>query len=255
MSLPPVVSREEWLAARRALLEEEKALTRARDAVNTRRRLLPMVELDKEYVFDSIDSACGELRLADLFEGRRQLIIRHVMWLDDRGVACPSCSADVDQIGHLAHLRARDTAFAAVSRGPVDQMRAFKARMGWTFPWYSSRRSDFNYDFHASFDESRAPIEYNYRGRAELEAAGLPIGKWDQPFDLHAISVFLRDRDRVFHTYSTYGRGTDNLGFISNFLDLTPLGRQEPWEEPKGRTTVFGTGARDTLRYHDEYGD
>lgn len=254
MSLPPVVSREEWLAARRALLEEEKALTRARDAVNTRRRLLPMVELDKEYVFDSIDSAGGELRLADLFEGRRQLIIRHVMWLDDRGVACPSCSADLDQIGHLAHLRARDTAFAAVSRGPVEQMRAFKARMGWRFPWYSAHRSDFNYDFHASFDESRAPIEYNYRGKAELEAAGLPIGTWDQPFDLHAISVFLRNRERVFHTYSTYGRGTDNLGFISNFLDLTPLGRQEPWEEPKGRAAVFRTGARDTLRYHDEYG-
>jgi predicted dithiol-disulfide oxidoreductase (DUF899 family) len=255
MSLPPVVSRDEWLAARLDLLKEEKALTRARDAVSTRRRLLPMVELDKEYVFDRIDSPGGELRLADAFEGRRQLIIRHAMWLDDRGLACPSCSADLDQIGHLAHLRARDTAFAAVSRGPVGQMRAFQARMGWTFPWYSSRRSDFSYDFHASFDESRAPIEYNYLDQAQLEAAGAPVGEWDQPFDLHGISVFLRDGDRVFHTYSTYARGTDNLGFISNFLDLTPLGRQEPWEEPKGRATVFGTGARNTLRYHDEYDD
>jgi predicted dithiol-disulfide oxidoreductase (DUF899 family) len=255
MSLPPVVSREEWLAARLALLDEEKALTQARDAVSTRRRLLPMVELDKQYVFDRIDGPGGEIGLGDVFDGRRQLIVYHAMWLDDRGLACPSCSAFLDQIGHLAHLRVRDTVFAAVSRGPVDQMRAFKARMGWTFPWYSSRRSDFNYDFHVSFDETRAPIEYNFLGKAELEAAGAPVGEWEQPFDLHGLSVFLRDRDRVFHTYSTYARGTDSLGFISNFLDLTPLGRQEPWEEPKGRSDGLGTGARDTRRYHDEYED
>ena len=227
MSLPPVVSRDEWLAARLDLLKEEKALTRARDAVSTRRRLLPMVELDKEYVFDRIDSPGGELRLADAFEGRRQLIIRHAMWLDDRGLACPSCPADLDQIGHLAHLRARDTAFAAVSRGPADQMRAFQARMGWTFPWYSSRRSDFSYDFHASFDESRAPIEYNYLDQARLEAAGAPVGEWDQPFDLHGISVFLRDGDRVFHTYSTYARGLDPMNAAYQLLDLVPKGRDE----------------------------
>jgi predicted dithiol-disulfide oxidoreductase (DUF899 family) len=255
MSLPPVVSREEWLAARLALLDEEKALTRARDALSTRRRLLPMVELDKQYVFDRIDGPGGEIGLADVFDGRRQLIVYHTMWLDDRGLACPSCSAFLDQIGHLAHLRVRETVFAAVSRGPVDQMRAFKARMGWTFPWYSSRRNDFNYDFHVSFDETRAPIEYNFLGRAELETAGAPVGEWDQPFDLHGLSVFLRHGDRVFHTYSTYARGTDSLGFIANFLDLTPLGRQEPWEEPKGRSDGLATGARDTLRYHDEYDD
>ncbi len=127
--------------------------------------------------------------------------------------------------------------------------------MGRTFPWYSSRRSDFSYDFHASFAESRAPIEYNYRARPSSRRPGVPVGEWDQPFGLHAISVFLRDGDRVFRTYSTYARGTDNLGFISNFLDLTPLGRQEPREEPKGRATAFRTGARDTLRYHDEYDD
>jgi predicted dithiol-disulfide oxidoreductase (DUF899 family) len=255
MTLPPVVSREEWLAARLALLDEEKALTRARDAVSTRRRLLPMVALDKEYVFERIDGPGGEIRMADAFEGRRQLVVYHAMWLDDRGLACPSCSAFLDQIGHLAHLRVRDTVFAAVSRGPVEQMRAFRARMGWTFPWYSSRRSDFNYDFHVSFDETRAPIEYNFLDPDQLEAKGASFAEWDQPFDLHGLSVFLRDGDRVFHTYSTYARGTDSLGFISNFLDLTPLGRQEPWEEPKGRSDGLATGARDTLRYHDEYGD
>ena len=247
-SLPPVVPRADWLAARKSLLEEEKALTRARDAVNTKRRLLPMVELDKEYVFGSPH---GELRMTDVFEGRRQLIVYHAMWLEDRGIGCPSCSAFLDQIGHLAHLHARDTTFAAVSRGPIDQIEAFRARMGWTFPWYSSHGSDFNYDFHVSFDESRAAIEYNYRGQAEIEAAGLPIGEWDQPFDLHGLSVFLRDGDRVFHTYSAYARGTDNLGFISDFLDLTPLGRQEAWEEPKGRASASGAGSR--VRYHDEY--
>ncbi|HEY4849383.1 MAG TPA: DUF899 family protein, partial [Streptosporangiaceae bacterium] len=118
----------------------------------------------------------------------------------------------------------------------------------------SSRGSDFNYDFHVSFDESRAAIEYNYLGQAELETAGVPIGEWDQPFDLHGLSVFLRDGDRVFHTYSAYARGTDNLGFISDFLDLTPLGRQEAWEEPKGRASASGAGAGDAgVRYHDEY--
>jgi predicted dithiol-disulfide oxidoreductase (DUF899 family) len=250
-SLPPVVSRADWLAARKSLLEEEKALTRARDAVNTKRRLLPMVELDKEYVFGSPQ---GELRMTDVFEGHRQLIVYHAMWLEDRGIGCPSCSAFLDQIGHLAHLHARDTTFAAVSRGPIDQIEAFRARMGWTFPWYSSHGSDFNYDFHVSFDESRAAIEYNYRGQAEIEAAGLPIGQWHQPFDLHGLSVFLRDGDRVFHTYSAYARGTDNLGFISDFLDLTPLGRQEAWEEPKGRASASGAGAGDAgVRYHDEY--
>ncbi len=252
MSLPPVVSRDEWLAARRSLLAEEKALTRARDAVNTRRRLLPMVEVTRDYTFGS---PRGPLHLADLFDGRRQLVIYHAMWLDDRRVACPSCSAFLDQIGHLAHLNVRDTTFAAVSRGPLAQMQTFQARMGWTFPWYSSRGSDFNYDFHVSFDESVTPIEYNYLTKAELEAAGAPVSEWAQPFDLHGISVFLRNGDQVFHTYSSYARGTDNLGFISDFLDLTPLGRQEPWEEPAGRATGLGAGAGDAgLRYHDEYG-
>jgi predicted dithiol-disulfide oxidoreductase (DUF899 family) len=251
LSLPQVVSRDEWLAARKELLAKEKEATRARDALNAERRRLPMVEVDKDYVFES---SAGQATLLDLFEGRHQLVVYHFMWLYDRDIACPSCSAFVDQIGHLAHLRARDTSFAAVSRGPVAGIEAFKARMGWSFPWYSSLGSDFNYDFHVTFDESVAPVEYNYLTRAELEQRGLPLDEWEQPFDLHGLSVFLRDGDRAFHTYSAYARGTDNLGFISHFLDLTPLGRQEGWEEPKGRATALGApaGSPDVL-YHDDY--
>jgi predicted dithiol-disulfide oxidoreductase (DUF899 family) len=251
MGLPDVVSRDEWLVARKQVLTKEKELTRARDALNADRRRLPMVEIDKDYVFDGPG---GKVRLLDLFEGRRQLIVYHLMWLDDRDLACPSCSAFVDQIGHLVHLNARDTTFAAVSRAPVTKIEPFKARMGWAFPWYSSHGSDFNYDFHVTFDESVAPFEYNYRTKAEIEEAGLPVGEWKQPFDLHGLSVFLRDGDRVFHTYSAYARGTDNLVFVSTFLDLTPLGRQEEWEEPKGRSTAFGAPAGSgAVRYHDEY--
>src|SRR5262249_2593449 len=236
MSLPAVVSREEWLLARRKLLAKEKQLTRERDALNAERRRLPMVEIEKDYVFAGPD---GKASLPDLFEGRRQLIIYHLMWLYDRDLACPSWSAFVDQIGNLAHLNATDSTFAAVSRAPVAKIESFKARMGWTFPWYSSDGSDFNYDFHVTFDESIAPIEYNRRPKPEVEKTGLPIGEWEQPFDLHGLSVFLRDGERVFHTYSAYARGCDNLGFTSNVLDLTPLGRQEDWEEPKWRATAF----------------
>jgi predicted dithiol-disulfide oxidoreductase (DUF899 family) len=246
-----VVSRDEWLLARKELLDKEKELTRARDALNAERRRLPTVEIEKDYRFEG---PAGTGSLLDLFEGRRQLIAYHFMWLYDRDRACPSCSAFVDQIGHLAHLNARETTFAAVSRAPFEKIAAFKARMGWEFPWYSSAGTDFNYDFHVTFDEAVVPIEYNYRSKAELEQAGVPIGSWKQPFDLHGLSVFLREGDRVLHTYSTYARGVDNLGFISNFLDLTPLGRQEEWEEPTGRARKLGAQAGGAaVRYHDEY--
>jgi predicted dithiol-disulfide oxidoreductase (DUF899 family) len=251
MSLPEIVSREEWVTARRELLDKEKRFTRERDALNAERRRLPMAEVEKPYVFDGPD---GSARLLDLFEGRSQLIVYHFMWLYDEDRACPSCSAFVDQIGHLAHLNARDTTFAAISRGPLAKIEAFKERMGWTFPWYSSAASDFNFDFHVTFDESVAPFEYNFRTKSEIEATGIPVGEWEQPFDLHGLSVFLRDGERVFHTYSTYARGTDGLGFVSTFLDLTPLGRQEEWEEPKGRASAFGAPAGSArVRYHDEY--
>jgi predicted dithiol-disulfide oxidoreductase (DUF899 family) len=251
LNLPDVVSREDWLLARRELLEKEKQLTRERDAVNADRRRLPMVEIDKSYVFQGPH---GELRLSDLFEGRSQLVVYHFMWLYDRDMPCPSCSAFADQIGHLSHLNVRDTTFACISNALIERLEAFKARMGWSFPWYSSQGSDFNYDFHVTFDESRVPFEYNYRTKEEIEATGLPVGGWDQPFDLHGLSAFLRDGDRVFHTYSTYARGTDHIGFIGAILDVTALGRQEDWEEPRGRATAFGAKAGSVgVKYHDEY--
>lgn len=253
MSLPEIVSRDEWLKARRELLEEEKSLTRQRDRLSALRRQLPMVAVEEEYTFNS---EAGPLSLAELFAGSHQLVVYHAMWLYDEDRPCPSCSAFLDQIGHLAHLHVRDTSFAAVSRASVDRMRIFRERLGWNFPWVSSLGSSFNYDYHVTFDESVAPIEWNFVSRAELERDGLPIGEWEQPFDLHGLSVFLRDGERVFHTYSSYARGVDNLGFINNLLDLTPLGRQERWERPEGRATAFGRPARSAVPatgYHDEY--
>ncbi len=253
MSLPKVVPREEWLRARRRLLEEEKQFTRQRDLLSRRRREMPMVPVEVEYVFED---ETGPVTMVDLFAGRHQLVVYHAMWLYDQDRPCPSCSAFLDQIGDLAHLHVRDTGFAAISRGSPDRMRQYRNRLGWRFPWVSSRDSSFNYDYHVTFDETVAPIEYNYRSRAELERDGLGIEEWEQPFDLHGLSVFLRDGDRVFHSYSSYARGVDNLGFISNFLDLTPLGRQEQWEQPADRATAFGREAGravPAVAYHDEY--
>ena len=257
LELPAVVSRDEWREDRRELLEKEKELTRARDELNAERRRLPMVEIDEDYTFEGPD---GTASLLDLFEGRRQLIVDHFMWRWDSGQpldeGCPSCSARVDHIarGHLTQLHARDTSFACVSRAPLAKIEPFKERMGWTFPWYSSSDSNFNYDFHVTLDESVAPIEYNYRTKAEFEQADVPIGDMEQPFDWHGMSVFLRDGDRVFHTYSTYARGTEQVGGSHYYLDLTALGRQEKWEEPKGRATGLGMEASsDSLRYPDEY--
>jgi predicted dithiol-disulfide oxidoreductase (DUF899 family) len=236
MSLPEITSRDEWLAARKRLLTREKELTRARDALNSDRRRLPMVPMDKPYAFDGPN---GRASLLDCFEGRRQLIVQHFMFDPSWEDGCSSCTADADELspGLLAHLHARDTTFASVSRAPLAKLEAYRARRGWTFPWYSSHDSDFNYDFHATIDESVAPLEVNYRTRAELESV-VP-DTWvltaEQPFEMPGISFFLRDGDRVFHTYSTYARGTEQIGGAYAFLDLTALGRQEDWEEPKGR--------------------
>lgn len=233
MDLPRVVSRDEWLVARKKLLAREKALTRERDAVNAERRRLPMVEIGKEYTFEGAD---GKRTLREAFEGRRQLIIYHFMWRWDLDAGCPSCSFLVDNIGHLAHLHAANTTLAAVSRGPWASLSRFWSRMGWTVPVYSSFGSDFNYDFHVTLDESAAPVEYNYRTKAELEAAGQA---WATEGEQPGISVFLRDGDRVFHTYSSFARGGDLLLGTFNYLDLTPLGRQ------------FHVGE---VAYHDSYG-
>jgi predicted dithiol-disulfide oxidoreductase (DUF899 family) len=236
MSLPEITSRDEWLVARRQLLQREKERTRAADALKADRRRLPMVRIDKPYVFQGPQ---GEVALVDLFEGRRQLILQHFMFDPSWEDGCPSCSAEADELsaGLLGHLHARDTTFASVARAPLDKIERYKARKGWTHPFYSSHGSDFNYDFHATIDESVAPLEVNYRTRAELEASS--PSSWilttEQPFEMPGISCFLRDSDDVFHTYATYARGTEELGGAYAFLDLTALGRQEDWEEPKGR--------------------
>ncbi|HEX4103449.1 MAG: DUF899 domain-containing protein [Pseudonocardiaceae bacterium] len=236
MSLPQVVSRDEWLVARKELLAQEKAMTRARDALNTQRRELPMVRIDKDYVFEGPD---GMASLLDLFDGRRQLIVSHFMFSPDWDEGCSSCSAGADESsdGLLAHLHTRDTALVYISRAPLAKIEAYKARKGWTFPWYSSYGSDFNYDFHVTLDESVAPIEYNYRTKAEHEQAGTAYYvDSGQPVEGPGMSCFLRDGDSVFHTYSLYARGAEMLGGSYYFLDLTALGRQEDWEEPKDRS-------------------
>jgi predicted dithiol-disulfide oxidoreductase (DUF899 family) len=260
IDLPRVALREEWLEARVKLLAEEKALTSARDRLNAERRRLPMVEMDQPYRFASPG---GEASLRDLFEGRRQLIVYHFMWLwsagEPRDLGCPSCSAWADHIarGHLQHLHQRDTSLALISRAPIARIEGFRQRMGWNVPWYSSFGSDFNFDFGVSFDQSHPPLSYNYRTKEDHEKAGTGYYLSSElPFDLPGISCFLRDGDRVFHTYSTYGRGGETVGGAYYFLDLTALGRQEEWEEPKGRATGAGAKAgSDKIRYPDEFGD
>ncbi|CAD5106327.1 DUF899 domain-containing protein [Zestomonas carbonaria] len=239
---PQIASREEWLKVRLALLAEEKALTRERDRLNRARRQLPMVAVEQDYRFTGPE---GEVGLADLFAGKRQLIVYHFMFHRDRGEGCPGCSFVVDNIGHQAHLTARDTRLVLVSRAPLEELEAFKRRMGWTLPWYSSFGSPFNYDFHVTLDEGVAPIEYNYRDKAELARLGLNYQlEGEQP----GLSVFLRDGDRVFHSYSTYSRGLDILCTTYNYLDLTPLGRGEGWD---GMPDLGG--GLDWTRLHDRY--
>jgi predicted dithiol-disulfide oxidoreductase (DUF899 family) len=219
MALPRIASRDEWLKARLKLLTQEKDIMRAQDAVTAQRRELPMVRIDKEYTFES---PAGKAHLGDLFEGRRQLFVYHVMDVNPDGL-CPSCAFAIDNVGRLEHLHASDTTLALISRAPLAKIEKFKARMGWTIPFYSSAGSDFNYDFHVSNDESVAPVEYNYKDKATLEREGLDYALNG---DAQAVSVFLRDEDSVFHTYSTYGRGAEVMLSTYHYLDLTPLGRQ-----------------------------
>jgi len=224
MSLPEVVAREAWLKARKALLVKEKAATRARDALNTERRELPMVLVEKDYVFDG---PSGEVTLLDLFQGHRQLILGHFMFDPSWDEGCSSCSAGADELsdGLVRHLAVRDTSMAFVSRAPLAKIEAYRAKKGWAFPWYSSFGSDFNYDFHVTLDPSVTPPEYNYS----------PVEQ-SEPGEAPGQSIFLRDGDQVFHTYSSYARGAEATGGSYYYLDLTPLGRQEEWEEPKGRS-------------------
>lgn len=221
-TLPAIASRDSWLEARKELLEAEKAATRMLDRLNAQRRALPMVPVEKPYLFDTPD---GEATLLGLFEGRRQLIVYHFMFHRDRGEGCPGCSFLVDNLGHLAHLHARDTTLALVSRAPLAELLRFQVRMGWTLPWYSSWGSDFNYDFHVTHDESVAPVEYNFRTAQELIDMGEPF--FARPGEQGGVSVFFRAGDTVLHTWSGYGLVTDLLSGNDIRLDLTPLGRQD----------------------------
>jgi predicted dithiol-disulfide oxidoreductase (DUF899 family) len=231
MSLPEIGSREDWLQARKELLLREKELTRLNDALNADRRRMPMVRIDKDYTFTGPH---GETGLLGMFEGRKQLIVQHFMFDPTWEEGCPGCTSAVDEIsaGVLEHLHARETTFALVSRAPLEKLEAYRARRGWTVPWYSSHGSDFNHDFHVTLDESVAPLLVNYRTKAELSPE---MAAADQPMELPGISCFLRDGSSVFHTNSTYARGTEFVAATYTFLDLTALGRQEDWEEPKGR--------------------
>jgi predicted dithiol-disulfide oxidoreductase (DUF899 family) len=228
MQMPPVVSKEEWTAAREKLLEKEKAATHARDALAAERRRLPRVRIEKEYEFQGPN---GKVSLADLFEGRRQLLLYHFMFGPNRDAGCPGCSMVLDQICPLPHLHARDTSFAAVSRAPIEKIAAYRKRMGWEIPWVSSFASDFNFDF------GRGPRE--------------PDPDQDQDGEMFGLSVFVRDGRDIYRTYFTSNRGVEALGPVWTLLDLTPLGRQEDWEDsPEGypQTPRYGWWRR-----HDEY--
>ena len=236
MTLPKIATREEWLGARRDLLAKEKELTRQRDALSTERRNLPMVEIVKDYEFDGQD---GKVRLIDLFAGRPQLILYHFMFHPEWNEGCSSCTSGTDELsrGFMEHLHVRDTTYAMVSRAPLAKLQRWKAEKGWDISWYSSFGSDFNYDFGVTIDASRGFDEYNYRSLDEYAALGQESMKTsEQPYDMPGLSSFLQADGRVFHTYSQYARGLESTGGSYYFLDLTALGRQEEWVEPKGRS-------------------
>lgn len=241
--LPPVVSPDAWLRARKELLAEEKALTRAQDALNAKRRRMPVTRVDRPYTFAGSD---GPATLLELFAGRRQLYVHHFMWNDADQRHCPGCTKAADLVFDNPALRAflaeRDVTLVAISRAPLARIEATRLKRGWTFPWYSSAGNDFNYDFHATLDAARAPVLLNYRDADELAAAGLPAE--EQQGDWPVNSVFLREGETVYHAYSTFMRGLDHLFTPHNFLDLTPYGRQEDWEDsPAGwpRRPIHGT--------------
>jgi predicted dithiol-disulfide oxidoreductase (DUF899 family) len=248
MSLPKIVDRDAWLAARTELLEKEKRLTRQRDALNIERRELPMVRVEKDYVFDGPG---GQVRLIDIFEGRPQLIIYHFMFDPEWDDGCPSCTAGTDEVspGFIDHLHTRDTSYAMVSRAPLAKLERWKAKRGWDLPWYSSFGTDFNYDFGVTIDASRGFDTYNFRTLDEYAAMGQESMKTsDQPYEMPGRSCFLQVDGRVFHTYSQYARGLESTGGSYYFLDLTALGRQEEWEEPKGRSQSARSATPDFAR-------
>jgi len=229
-----VVSRENWLEARRALLVKEKAHTRARDALNRERLALPWVKLEKRYVFDT---PSGKKTLSELFDGRSQLMVYHFMLGPDWEAGCPGCSFLADHLdGTLPHLNHHDVTLVAVSRAPLVKIQAYQRRMGWRFPWVSAHESDFNTDFHVSFSREELAgetIAYNF--------VDLPVAQGHD--ELPGLSAFYRDEaDQVFHTYSTYARGAEELLGTMMILDRAPLGRNEEAD-------------MNFIRRHDEYED
>ncbi|HWA26497.1 MAG TPA: DUF899 domain-containing protein [Lacunisphaera sp.] len=257
INYPRVASRAEWLAERVKLLEQEKQLTRARDRLNTARRQLPMVRIEEDYGFDS---PAGPVKLLDLFAGSRQLIVYHFMWRWEYGQPldepCKGCAGFGDQVsrGHLTQLRTRHTRFVMISRAPLAKIMRFKFRMGWNMPWYSSAGTRFNQDFGVTFDGSVATATYNYRTKEEHIRAGSGYYfEAGEPFDLHGMSCFLQKDGAVYHTYSTYGRGMEDVLGPLRMMDLTALGRQESWEEPKDRAPGLVLPPGPPARYPDEY--
>lgn len=229
MSLPQVVSREEWLEARLRLLAAEKEMTRQHDALSADRRRLPMVEVTEDYVFEG---PSGQVSLAELFDGRRQLVVQHVMFGADWEQPCPSCSVAISEMTPtlFKNLRSRETNFVLVSAAPYAKIAKAKAERGWDVPWYSSSGTSFNKDYGVTVDPAKP--RYNYRDEPSLtEATELP-----------GVSAFLQDGDSMYHTYSAYARGTEYIPHAYSFLDMTALGRQEAWEEPKGRSGATREG-------------
>jgi predicted dithiol-disulfide oxidoreductase (DUF899 family) len=211
----PIVSKEEWIAARKRLLAKEKQLTQLRDELSRERRELPWERVDKTYLFDGVK---GRQSLADLFDGRHQLVVYHFMFAPEWENGCKSCSFWADNFdGIVDHLQQRDVSFAAVSRAPLQKLQAFAKRLGWSFNWVSSGGTDFNFDFQVSFTEQQVQgeVDYNYDKRRfpATEAPG--------------VSVFFREGTSVFHTYSSFGRGLDMLNTAYHYLDLVPKGRDE----------------------------
>lgn len=223
MDFSNVVSRDEWLAARKALLVKEKAATKTLDALRAERQALPLVRIEKDYSFEGPE---GQISLRELFGEKQQLIVQHFMFDPEWEQGCSGCTYFVDGLSanHLPFWQSKDTAFVIVSRAPLAKLEAWKAQKGWDVPWVSSYGSDFNYDFNATHDERVAPIEHNFRDKAELEAKGM---KSDLLGEVPGFSVFVRDGEAIYHSYSTFDRGADILDSRTQFLDLTPLGRQD----------------------------
>jgi predicted dithiol-disulfide oxidoreductase (DUF899 family) len=252
MTNQTIGTREEWLAARLELLDAEKELTRRGDAVAQQRRELPWVRVDKDYRFET---EAGSASLADLFEGRSQLLMYHFMFGPEYTAGCPACSAIADGFdGFVAHLENHDVGMIAVSRAPIDALQAYRRRMGWTFPWASSAGSDFNYDFNSSFTEEQqrsGSVDYNFRsmdvapfdepgarGAASVMAQMTGTDTATYTREAPGMSAFALEDGVVYHTYSAYARGLDATWGMYQWLDRAPLGRNEtgPW-----------------FRRHDEY--